>query len=116
MPPKPTFPVPLEVTLEITITLSGMHAYLDLRDTSISLRASCGRVSLASLRQLLDRDLARIRSAHSSVQPGVWLRRLIFRLAAANFPSSSIANHRSIYELVGVAGDEQLQMTVEAVE
>jgi len=115
MPPKPTFPVPVEVTLENINALSGMHAYLDLRDTSASLRASCDRVSLASLRQLLDRDLARIRSPHSGVQPGVWLRRLGFRLAAANFPSSNIANHRAIYELVGGAGDEQLQMAVEAV-
>ena len=113
MQPKPTFPVPAEVTLEVIGSLSGIRAYLDLRGTSAGLRASCDRVSLAALRRLLDRDLARIRTPHSGVQPGVWLRRLSFRLAAANFPTSSIANHRAIYELVGAAGDEQLQMTVQ---
>jgi len=61
----------LEVTLEVIDLLCRMYAYLDLRDTSVSLRASCDRVSLASLSQLLDRNLARIRSAHSGVQPGV---------------------------------------------
>jgi hypothetical protein len=116
MKPQPTFPIPAEITLQTVDSLPGIHEYLDLRDTSVTSRSTCDRVSLATLRRLLDRDLARVRSPHSQVGPGVWLRRLSLRLVEARFPSSAIPNHRVLCDWVTAEGDAQVVENLRAIE
>jgi hypothetical protein len=116
MKPQPTFPIPAEITLQTVDSLPGIHEYLDLRNTSVTLRSTCDRVSLATLRRLLDRDLARVRSPHSQVGPGIWLRRLSLRLVEARFPSSVIPNHRVLCDWVTAEGDAQVVENLRAIE